>query len=445
MARNATAALPLRIDFGDGEDYHEQCTGYLTVAAICFAVLHFLAGLSWRGHGRGVAIQLFRNVIPVFVTAALLILSMAAVLYLFFYRLAYHPASAGSKSELIVIAIGLMPLFWTGVLGTDRRRRLVAAKLASTPCFGNGPHAANHQKLPRHGSIVSFHFDEQHGTAQTHEALRAEPASPENSPSAPPPKSSPSASPSGASVGLKSESGSTGLTRKKIWEFTCRSSATWVLGRSKRQAWPLNVVRTYRTRGKRFLLIKDHTVQDGAGAALLDPTFTHSRGLDKSLLGRVVLAAVYRAAPCVLHSWNRKFEAKLLHRFARVPAVRCMLRGDLRRSLDNSETADELLPDKCYLSEVLWAVVMVESLDYLQRKRRDVPMLTWLTGLPRWLCENDADEIDVEIDAMFETWKIGRVCGRTMTKPCDSECCCHNEALCSEHCGCRCPCVCDCV
>lgn len=209
-------------------------------------------------------------------------------------------------------------------------------------------------------------------------------------------------------------------------------------------------MRTFRTKGKRFVLIKDETVQDGAGAVLLQPAFTHSQELDKALIARVVFEALSRSTPCVLNSWTKQFEAKIFARFARLPAIISMLTGNLRDDIDkrrsnarctNDDTAME--EERCYITELLWAIITVEVLDYLQYKRRDIPMLTWLTRLPLQLCQYDASQITEEMNALFEAWKAGRLCGSSSGRPCDSECCCHGVVG-QGNCGCQCPCVCNC-
>ena len=175
---------------------------------------------------------------------------------------------------------------------------------------------------------------------------------------------------------------------------------------------------------------------------MLDPTFTQTRYLDKLLIAKVVFQAIQRSAFCVLRSWHCKFEGSLFQRFSQLPAVICMLTGDLREEVQKStrRSAEE---DRCYVSELLWAIIMVEVLDYLQLKRRDTPVLTWLVQLPKWLCQNEAGAIDEEVNELFERWKCGRKCGRYLAYPCDSECCCHSSFS-QTGCGCQCPCVCVC-
>ncbi|CAN8069850.1 unnamed protein product [Agarophyton chilense] len=131
------------------------------------------------------------------------------------------------------------------------------------------------------------------------------------------------ASPSHSPSSTDPRSKSAGITKSTFLEISCRTAHTWVFGRPKRQAWPLNVVRTYRTVGKRFVLIKDQTVQDGAGSVLLSPTFLQSNELDKLMIARTVHEAMYRSAPCILHSVHENFEANNKFRSAlhvRTPA-----------------------------------------------------------------------------------------------------------------------------
>lgn len=212
-------------------------------------------------------------------------------------------------------------------------------------------------------------------------------------------------------------------------------------------------MKVYRTKGKRFILIKDETTQDGAGAVLLHRDFTLSRQLDKNQLGRVLYRALDRSAMCVLHSWHAKFEGKLLSQFAKLPAVICMLNSDIRRSITQCPNCCETRDDqqqhttaskqqRCYMTELLWAIIMVELVDYLQHKRRDTPMLTWIVGLPQWLCKFDAAKVDVEMDRVFALWKSGRNCAKFRTTPCDAQCCCHTVL--ATGCGCICPCICTC-
>lgn len=203
------------------------------------------------------------------------------------------------------------------------------------------------------------------------------------------------------------------------------------------------MLRTYRTIGKRFVLIKDQTVQDGAGSVLLTPTFLQSHELDKLRIARVVHEAMYRSAPCILHSVTDKFHAALFHRFAQLPAIICMLTGDLRHQVQKRSSRPCTNAERCYVTEMLWAIVVVEVLDYLQHKRRDLPMLKWFTNLPSWLCQNDGSTIDRQMDSVFEAWKAGRTCGKSMLRPCDTECCCHSSFS-HTGCGCQCPCVCNC-
>lgn len=229
---------------------------------------------------------------------------------------------------------------------------------------------------------------------------------------------------------------------------------------------PINVVRTRRTKGKRFILIKDNTIQDGAGASLLHPSFTHEFSPEREQIALVVYQTIERSALCSLVSWHRKFNGRILSRFARIPAVSMMLQSDLRTRVlahtlvhgdhphahgemddpPSSRDGSHVFSD-CYVREVSWAIITVEVLDFLQRKRNDTPFLSWLVDLPIWLCRFDDDGIDEIVNRLVERWMEGRTCGSFGltfgARPCDSECCCHS--VCGTGCGCQCPCVCTCT
>lgn len=228
------------------------------------------------------------------------------------------------------------------------------------------------------------------------------------------------------------------------------------------------MVRTKRTKGKRFILIKDHTIQDGAGASLLHPSFTHELSPQREQIALVAYQSVERSALCSLVSWHRKFSGRTLERFARIPAVSMMLQSDLRtrviaHSLAQSEPHTHMEDDDapsssefgvppnasgdCYVRELAWAVITVEVLDYLLRKRIDTPFLSWLVDLPLWICRGDNESVDDVLSRLVDRWLAGRTCGSFKFpfggRPCDSECCCHSVH--GGSCGCQCPCVCTCT
>lgn len=423
-------------------------TGFIALTNLSLTLLHAHFAHRYRGNRRGNTLSL-RLLFAVYATAILIALSALTLLSLYLHQLLTIPSAAGTKNELILVAASFLALTYSGFIGYDRRRRIVASRIASIPCFGDGHHAANNQLLAVEKDPILC-FAPQYLTPQSpiHTESSDDPEDLEQS-----------------QQHSKRRSSTAGITKRQVWETSCRTSATWVYGRAKRQAWvcalqiptnsilfqlhtntiaqPLNVVRTFRTCGKRFVLIKDYSVQDGAGALLLDPAFIQHNHLDKHLIARVIYQAIQRSSFCVLHSWHRKFAGALFERFSQLPAIICMLTGDLRQRVSEKNQRNDIENERCYVSELLWAIITVEVLDYMQHKRRDLPLLTWLIELPTWLCQNDASKIDVVIDEVFETWKAGRNCGRYVSKPCDSECCCHNEFS-QTGCGCQCPCVCAC-
>lgn len=402
----------------------EELTGFISLSTLLLTVFHLFYARSYRGSRRACAIAI-RVILPTYLTAVLVISSAATLLGLYLTRLFKEPNRAGDKAELTLVALAVFALFYSGLIGSDRRRRVVAVKIASIPCFGNGDHPANHRLLAVEKNPVLC-FEPQYII-----------------PDSPRQNSTSTACSEDSAQERVEKRCSTGITKRKVLEVICRSANSWVYGRPKRQAWPLNVVRTYRTKGKRFVLIKDETVQDGAGSILLDPSFTQSRELDKNLIGRVLYHAINRAAPCVLRSWHAKFDVDLFRRFGKLPAVICMLTGELREDVEKQLLRKEGDNDRCYVTELLWATIMVEVHDYLQYKRKDLPLLTWLTELPLWLCLHDANKIDESMDEVFAAWKAGRCCGKYLSRPCDSECCCHSSFS-QTGCGCQCPCICNC-
>ena len=209
---------------------------------------------------------------------------------------------------------------------------------------------------------------------------------------------------------------------------------------------PLNVVRTFKTHGKRFLLIKDSTIQDEAGAVLLNPNFVSSRHIDKKQIAHVVFKAVQRSTPCAIHTWNKKFDGKLFEQFSEIPAVAGMLTGEIRKDLEQRLSREGSIAQdssRCYMTEIMWAIIVVEVLDYFQYKRRDLPFLSWFVSLPLWFCGGDPSKIEQNVDSVFSSWKAGRICGKLLSKPCDSECCCHGLSR-QSFCDCQCQCICNC-
>lgn len=180
---------------------------------------------------------------------------------------------------------------------------------------------------------------------------------------------------------------------------------------------------------------------------LLNPSFVASRHLDKNQIAHVVFKAVQRSTPCALYSWNKKFDGKLFDQFSEIPAIAGMLTGDIRneleRGLSRGEDSNEYDSSKCYMTEIMWAIIVVEVLDYLQYKRRDLPFLSWFVSLPLWVCGEDSSKIEQNIDSVFSSWKAGRICGKLLSKPCDSECCCHRLSR-QSFCDCQCQCICNC-
>ena len=176
----------------------------------------------------GYAISLFSSVLPTFGSAILLLVAIGSLLSLYLHDLLTNAELAGSKNEVLLSVLGIITLCWTGILGTDRRRRIVASKLASIPCFGNGYHVLNHQLLNLDKSSMLL-FDPKFISSQMSpsnnnmEKNNAHIASTGTTPE--------------KSCGERSITSTSSSRKRKVREFPCRTAATWIQGRAKKQAW----------------------------------------------------------------------------------------------------------------------------------------------------------------------------------------------------------------
>lgn len=371
----------------------------------------------------------------------------------------------------LLILITAWMLHYSGHFAIDRRRRHVATKLASIPVFGDGVHAPSHPSFAEGSALFVPPFPPARRVRKRHSMpaapLRAAYSDIES-------ESSSSASVTTPDVEQDRASPHSGLVRRLIWEMPCRSAHTWLTGHPEPQMWPMHVVRTVRFRLKRLVLIRDPVVQDGFGADLLTPAFTHSFNIDALLISRVVFKAVDRASLCMFVSWLRKFDHRVLQRYATVPAVSQLLRF-VTHSEEGDFTWDNPAPccglpvttqgghplcsigrrvgrhGDCYITDVVWAVITTEILDYLRRKRDNTPMLDWLVELPRWLTlQKENPLVHNSLNTLAERWLMGRMCGSysifAQFRACNSSCCCHDIGNSLQiGCGCQCPCVCTCV
>lgn len=198
----------------------QQSMGCLSLLLLFFTLLHLSIARIFRGNKRGSGLSVF-IIIPTYITAFLVFTLVLAVLSLFTLRLFTFPALAGSNNELVLSFLAILSLTYSGLLGCDRRRRLVAVYLASIPCFGNGDHSSSHQLLAaERDPILCFgpQFISSHAKSfdsQTEESSSSQ-----------------------ARSSLKTTlTKPAGIVRKKFLEVSCRTAHTWVFGRPKQQAW----------------------------------------------------------------------------------------------------------------------------------------------------------------------------------------------------------------
>ena len=220
-----SSALPLHAHLPHSSSMAsvEQVVGIASLLTLASSALHFRVARIFRGNRKGSTINI-RVILFTYFTAVLVILCALALLTLFFYRLIVKPNDASLSEQLVIVVIAASSLVYSGICGCDRRRRIVAVKLASIPCFGNGNHASNHQLLAVEKSPMlcfapQFIAAEHPAVSVTTETTDSHSAQ------------SYSESPD------RKKSSTVGITKRKVWELSCRSANTWVWGRPKRQAW----------------------------------------------------------------------------------------------------------------------------------------------------------------------------------------------------------------
>lgn len=437
---------------------------------VVLTLIHFSMARRFRGNQSGITLCR-ATIITTNMTATLLTLMLVAQFILYILAIIYQSQSTRASTIPILMLIAAWTLHYSGHFAVDRRRRYVAIKLASIPVFGDGVHAPSHPSFAEACAIFVSPFPPARRVRKRH-SMPAAPSRVAYSDLESEPSSSASATTPDVEQGRTSPH--PGIIRRLIWEMPCRSAHTWLTGHPESQMWPMHVVRTVRFRLKRLVLMRDPVVQDGFGADLLTPFFTHSFHIDTSLISRVVFKAVDRASLCMFVSWLRKFDHRVLQRYATAPAVSQLLRFATQLEGDDPPWNNSIpccgypvVPHgnvpfftmakkmgrhgDCYITDVVWAVLTSEIIDFLRRKRDDTPLLDWLVGLPQWLALQKEDPpVHNSLNTLAERWLMGRLCGSysnfTRFRACDSSCCCHDigDSL-QVGCGCQCPCVCTCV
>lgn len=278
--------------------------------------------------------------------------------------------------------------------------------------------------------------------------------------------------------------GSPGPTRHVVRELTVRTTGPMLWWRIRQWfTWRNDMCETIRLPGRRLVIMPDATAQDGAGCMLLEPGFTHARAARP--IATVIRMAIRRAALCNAHAWGFPC-AEVWQRFASVPAVAVVLarRGDddgkagrvwtrrmtqVERKVNEEWTEDEQDDAKerenrvngmtglCFVSEVVAAVVEVETVDFLRGARDELVVLPWLEKLPWWLAAGGAacgpagrragvvDGKEDVMDWLLSKWQAACRCGRggARRNMCDWRCCCAEVEI--VGCACTCACVCICV
>lgn len=211
--------------------YSAQLATASPIVSLCtttLSLIHFLASRKYRGHYSGAAISL-SVVLPVKTSALFLVLSALTQAIIFILRLLSNASSVAS-SDLLVIALAMFALHYSGHLACDRRRRHVAALLASVPMFGDGTHSPTHTPFP--DTEILFSDALRVPPEKRHSMPITQIRSFDNDPDAFESSSSAGDIQRGRLVPRE-----TGIVKRRIWEIPCRTANTWVFGRSERQGW----------------------------------------------------------------------------------------------------------------------------------------------------------------------------------------------------------------
>lgn len=160
---------------------------------------------------------------------------------------------------------------------------------------------------------------------------------------------------------------------RRSCEFVMRS-ADFKLGNEAAQKnppvhyWRGVVARNFDpTRGGGAIFVFfDEKTQEEAGADLLTPEFTHAPSVDKRYVANVVWNTIQRSRVSNIDKWHSGFCESIRKELEDSSAVVGMLRGELGRYITQNALYDNH-GDTNELSKLIWAIVMLEILDFLAR------------------------------------------------------------------------------
>ena len=120
-----------------------QVAGGLALVSVALTALTVLSSKHWRGHATGKSLGAASLECA---SAGTLLCSCLALIVVYMWRLCKCSKDAGSQSELDLVSVGFVALWWTQVAALrplTRRKRRLAALLAGMPAFRKGHHGYN--------------------------------------------------------------------------------------------------------------------------------------------------------------------------------------------------------------------------------------------------------------------------------------------------------------
>ena len=339
----------------------EQWTGASVLTTLSLSGIVLVCGCEWKGTKRGAAFTPV-TVYSMLICTILLFCATLVTLGLALYRLAYTPDDLGSKDELGTVAGALAVIWYTDALCIRervRRRRYLAKLLTYIPMF----------RVAKAGV----------GTPLP---------------------------PTLAHTELVIRSASFQLTK------TRKAGAYWrgvVCSVHEDAEWKVSET---ANEGGGIVVLHDEETQDGAGADLICPTFTHDIGLSKQHVANVIWSAFYRSRVSELMKWDSSFGKDCVRALKSNACVTGVLKGELRRFLQNShgeaismmhEDEDQDDDSATMLQECLWAAAVAEALLFL-KTGKSPSLLEAFTRIP--LKVQSSTSVQHFVTATCTNWKL---------------------------------------
>ncbi len=281
-----------------------------------------LIGREGKGTRTGKSLQPKSRFLAYVASVFLLLVAIANVV-LILYRLVTIPESAGNKDEFAITAGAFGVLWYTDILcfrTSVRRRRKVAEYLACFPTFRFGSSGRNSPVVETNREFVM-----RSAKRQLFDLARQ-------------------------------RTGALHVYWRGVVAFT---------GQSKTACGGL---------GGSVVVLHEYEAQDGAGAELLTPSFTHAPEFHKQHVADIIWKAVLRSGIWNVHFWDNSFAEDVISELKDVRGVRGIVTGELGRKLLDKDAPIHLGPNEFQLSEeiaralccFIWAALTREVFYFIQ-------------------------------------------------------------------------------